>query len=96
MKESTQSSVSHSPIPRSSLELSWELRDFAESGSLDMQPLLDHFLMLLLIFLFGSYIINALKTVSPPPNKGAKETSPPKKACDSLANEKNPPHQNTT
>jgi hypothetical protein len=28
-----------------------------------------HLFMLLLIFLFGSYIINALKTVSPPPIK---------------------------
>jgi hypothetical protein len=33
--------------------------DFAGSGSLDMQPLPDHFFMLLLIFLFGSCIINA-------------------------------------
>jgi hypothetical protein len=31
-----------------------------------MQPLADNFLMLLLIFLFGSYIKSALKTVSLP------------------------------
>jgi hypothetical protein len=45
--------------------------------------------MLLLIFLFGSYVINALKTVSLT-NKGANQTSSPEKARESLAKEKTP------
>jgi hypothetical protein len=50
--------------------------------------------MLLLIFLFGSYIMNALKILSPP-NKGANQTGSPKKARKSMANEKSPPHLTT-
>jgi hypothetical protein len=43
MNESIQSSFPTPPYHKSSLELSWELQDFTESGSLDIQPPADTF-----------------------------------------------------